>query len=125
MITKIMKKQQGFTLVEVIVVAVIVAVLAAVAIPLYMSYVSDSATNTANNQAAAAATFLSAARSGCQDYAAPANLVAGGQWAYTSNNAAAGAKDVVYTCPTGAILTIAGSTVTCTIKGKVSGAISF
>jgi prepilin-type N-terminal cleavage/methylation domain-containing protein len=45
------RKEKGFTLVEVIVVAVIVAVLAAVAIPLYMGYIKDSKINVANNVA--------------------------------------------------------------------------
>jgi type IV pilus assembly protein PilA len=43
------RKEKGFTLVEVIVVAVIVAVLAAVAIPLYMGYIHDSRLNVCNN----------------------------------------------------------------------------
>ena len=43
------RKEKGFTLVEVIVVAVIVAVLAAVAIPLYMGYIKDSRINVGNN----------------------------------------------------------------------------
>ncbi|MGA2507149.1 MAG: prepilin-type N-terminal cleavage/methylation domain-containing protein [Chitinispirillaceae bacterium] len=45
------RKEKGFTLVEVIVVAVIVAVLAAVAIPLYMGYIKDSRINVGNNVA--------------------------------------------------------------------------
>jgi prepilin-type N-terminal cleavage/methylation domain-containing protein len=45
----IVRKEKGFTLVEVIVVAVIVAVLAAVAIPLYMGYIRDSRVNVGNN----------------------------------------------------------------------------
>ena len=43
------RKEKGFTLVEVIVVAVIVAVLAAVAIPLYMGYIKDSRIDVGNN----------------------------------------------------------------------------
>jgi prepilin-type N-terminal cleavage/methylation domain-containing protein len=54
------KKQQGFTLVEVIVVAVIVAVLAAVAVPIYLNYVENSRTNQCNNIAGALASFCGA-----------------------------------------------------------------
>jgi type IV pilus assembly protein PilA len=52
MVRKLKKNEQGFTLVEVIVVAVIVAVLAAVAIPLYLGYVNDATQNVVNNEAA-------------------------------------------------------------------------
>jgi type IV pilus assembly protein PilA len=55
------KNEQGFTLVEVIVVAVIVAVLAAVAIPLYNGYIRDSRTNVCQNTAGECAAALSAA----------------------------------------------------------------
>jgi len=54
------KKQKGFTLVEVIVVAVIVAILAAVAIPLYTGYIKDSRSNSANNVAGSLASGLGA-----------------------------------------------------------------
>lgn len=69
---KINKKQQGFTLVEVIVVAVIVAVLAAVAIPLYMGYIKDSRINVANNTAGTVASACGATKQ--QN---PANVVTG------------------------------------------------
>jgi prepilin-type N-terminal cleavage/methylation domain-containing protein len=47
--TKLLKNNKGFTLVEVIVVAVIVLILAAVAIPLYQGYMLDSRQATAEN----------------------------------------------------------------------------
>jgi prepilin-type N-terminal cleavage/methylation domain-containing protein len=56
------RKEQGFTLVEVIVVAVIVAVLAAVAIPLYMGYIKDSRINVANNTAGTVASQCGATK---------------------------------------------------------------
>ncbi len=59
---KRVKRQDGFTLVEVIVVAVIVAVLAAVAIPLYNGYVRDSRKNVADNTAGTIASALAATR---------------------------------------------------------------
>jgi prepilin-type N-terminal cleavage/methylation domain-containing protein len=55
------KNEQGFTLVEVIVVAVIVAVLAAVAIPLYNGYIKDSRANVCQNNAASIASAYTAA----------------------------------------------------------------
>jgi prepilin-type N-terminal cleavage/methylation domain-containing protein len=46
---KYLEKNDGFTLVEVVVVAVIVLVLAAVAIPLYTGYINDSRKAAAAN----------------------------------------------------------------------------
>jgi len=48
-------KKNGFTLVEVIVVAVIVLILSAVAIPLYNGYIRDARWNTVTNLAETAA----------------------------------------------------------------------
>ena len=42
------RNRQGFTLVEVIVVAVIVAILSAVAVPLYLGYINSAKVSTAN-----------------------------------------------------------------------------
>jgi prepilin-type N-terminal cleavage/methylation domain-containing protein len=58
------KSQQGFTLVEVIVVAVIIAILAGVAIPLYLNYINNSRLNTASNAAGSAASFAGACMAG-------------------------------------------------------------
>jgi prepilin-type N-terminal cleavage/methylation domain-containing protein len=55
---------EGFTLVEVIVVAVIVAVLASVAIPLYLNYVKTSRDQVARNTAGGIATFCAACQNG-------------------------------------------------------------
>jgi type IV pilus assembly protein PilA len=126
MIKKIQKNQKGFTLVEVIVVAVIVAVLAAVAIPLYMSYISDSAKNTAINQAAATATFLNAARSGAGtsfgNGPAAGTYNTGTKWEYASEG---GSGNVSYNIPAGCTITIGANTVTATVKGQTSNVISF
>ena len=58
--TKLLKSNKGFTLVEVIVVAVIVLILAAVAIPLYNGYMRDSRQAVAESTAGAIASALSA-----------------------------------------------------------------
>ena len=57
-------RSEGFTLVEVIVVAVIVAILAAVAIPLYLNYVNTSRNQVANNMAGSIATFCASCQNG-------------------------------------------------------------
>ena len=61
---KSLNTSEGFTLVEVIVVAVIVAVLAAVAIPLYLNYVTTSRNQVAQNTAGGIATFCAACQNG-------------------------------------------------------------
>jgi prepilin-type N-terminal cleavage/methylation domain-containing protein len=67
------KNEQGFTLVEVIVVAVIVAVLAAVAIPLYNGYIRDSRTNVCQNNAATIASAITAKMAQNANWSVPAN----------------------------------------------------
>ncbi|MDR2727863.1 MAG: prepilin-type N-terminal cleavage/methylation domain-containing protein [Chitinispirillales bacterium] len=59
--TKLLKNNKGFTLVEVIVVAVIVLILAAVAIPLYNGYIEDSRRAALENACGAIASAAGAA----------------------------------------------------------------
>lgn len=74
------KSQQGFTLVEVIVVAVIVAAMAAVAVPMYLAYVDNARSNSASNAAGAVASFLGSCRNsgGNTDHLAAVSDVAAG-----------------------------------------------
>ncbi|MBF0431188.1 MAG: prepilin-type N-terminal cleavage/methylation domain-containing protein [Fibrobacteria bacterium] len=68
---KKLKGQQGFTLVEVIVVAVIVAVLAAVAVPIYLEYIEDARVNQSDNVAGSVASFCGACASNNDDCSSP------------------------------------------------------
>jgi len=122
------RNRQGFTLVEVIVVAVIVAILSAVAVPLYLGYINSAKVSTASNNASSCATYLTSARnSGATAVTGfAAAITAGSILTYTPDNGTA----VTYQVPdstsmatTGSIS--AGGTVTATYKGKSSGAISF
>lgn len=112
------KNQKGFTLVEVIVVAVIVAVLALVAIQLYQGYVREARSNTAENLAASAASFLQAAENVTQNYNPATPLIAGGTW--TSTMPTSG-EVITFACPANARLTVAGNNVTAEI-GNNTGA---
>ena len=58
------KMSDGFTLVEVVVVAVIVSILAATAIPLYLNYITTSRNEVASNAAGGIATFCAACVNG-------------------------------------------------------------
>jgi prepilin-type N-terminal cleavage/methylation domain-containing protein len=127
------KNEQGFTLVEVIVVAVIVAILAAVAIPLYIGYINDSTNNMCNNEAASfAAALASGKNSGYK--AAPTSFGAtidGGlngitvTWTIANFPTGwAGGQDVTYQVKPGVKFTCTGDgfssagTVTATMRGK-------
>ncbi len=104
---KQLKKNKGFTLVEVIVVAVIVAVLALVAIQLYQGYVRDARLNTAENLAASAASYLQTERNrGCS--MSGATVPGGTQIAVTTP---AGVTPANFTVPSNANVTFTGTQV--------------
>lgn len=114
---KLLRKNKGFTLVEVIVVAVIVAVLALVAIQLYQGYVKDARTNTAENLAASAAGYLQTERNrGCT--IAPQSVTGPGQIAVTTPDSSVTAT--TFNVPKNAVVTFTGThatggTVTATV----------
>lgn len=107
---KALKKQNGFTLVEVIVVAVIVAVLAAVAIPLYLNYVNDSRLNSAENAAGSAASFCSACLN-AGGTLTNSTVVTGGGSITCSNG-------TTFAVPAAVILTLSGVVTGSNVKGK-------
>lgn len=111
MLTKTLKNQKGFTLVEVIVVAVIVAVLALVSIQLYRGYVTESRANNAENIAASAASFLQSAVNS-EATVAPAiaagNTVGPNGWAATMPNSG---QVTNFTIPNGYTVTLTATDV--------------
>lgn len=94
-----LKRQSGFTLVEVIVVAIIVAALAGVAIPMYTSYVTSSRTNAAANAAGSVASFAGA----CMNQSGDVTGV-------TVNTETSGAAAILLECKTGAGFEADGTT---------------
>ncbi len=112
--------ENGFTLVEVIVVAVIVAVLALVASMMYRGYVIESRKNTVENTAAAAATFLhTAVNLDCNVDAFTHELDDKGEWNITMP---ATKEKTFFRCPSNMTITIdpGNKTVTASLKGEVS-----
>ncbi|MGA2506478.1 MAG: prepilin-type N-terminal cleavage/methylation domain-containing protein [Chitinispirillaceae bacterium] len=75
------QNENGFTLVEGIVVAVIVAVLSAVATPLYMGYVRDTRINVADNIASMVASACGATK--LEDSSLVAAVINGSPYAST------------------------------------------
>ncbi len=105
------KRNQGFTLVEVIVVAVIVAVLALVGIQLYTGYVQDARQNTAENLAASAAGYLATERN--RESTITTGTVAGpGNIGVTPTG---GNTATTFTVPANATLVISASSVSSTV----------
>jgi type IV pilus assembly protein PilA len=127
------RKQQGFTLVEVIVVAVIVAILAGVSVPLYLGYINNSRTNQATNAAGSAASFVNACRNGGHDVLvgaaalADGDLAAGATLTCDDGVAENPEDDATITVPADVILTVAGNAFTAAHSegGEPSASFSF
>jgi prepilin-type N-terminal cleavage/methylation domain-containing protein len=112
---KVKNKQQGFTLVEVIVVAIIVAALAAVAVPLYLSYVKSSRINAAANTAGSVASFCGACNSAAKTLNEEGILPTGGGSITCDNNTNINIpKDIIVT------YTAASTDSTGAVPGEIS-----
>jgi type IV pilus assembly protein PilE len=117
------KNEQGFTLVEVIVVAVIVAVLAAVAIPLYNGYIRDSRTNVCQNNAATIASTFTAKIAQNAAYATTAAAASGTSVSVPSETAGGPTSNI--TLPTGYNFSVANGTVTVSGPGNSSASVKY
>jgi prepilin-type N-terminal cleavage/methylation domain-containing protein len=122
------RSRQGFTLVEVIVVAVIVAILSAVAVPLYLGYINSAKVSTANANAGACATYLTSARNSGATAVTNfgASMASGAILSYTPE----GGEAVTFTIPDSTTIAAtgdvaAGGTLIATYKGKASKAVNY
>ncbi len=116
------RKQKGFTLVEVIVVAVIVAVLAAVAIPLYNGYIRDSRNNVCQNTAASIASAYTA---GNQSFGA-----INASWHASTTqmkipSVTAGGPDNIINLPSGYTWAVNGSNIDVAGPGQSSASVAY
>jgi type IV pilus assembly protein PilA len=111
-----MKKQQGFTLIELMIVVAIIAILAAIAIPQYNDYTARAQMTEAYTLAAGLKTPISEAYAqdnGAGSCAVPANSVVTGK--YVATVVASGACAVTATMKTAGVNAKAsGKTVTLT-----------
>ncbi|AMJ56050.1 MULTISPECIES: pilin [Stenotrophomonas] len=123
-----MKKQQGFTLIELMIVVAIIAILAAIALPMYRDYVAKSQLAAALAEINPAKTALEVAlqENGAYVPATPQDL--GLQTAPTPRCSAYGASATVLSCTvlgndivTGAVVTLTRTPATgawaCTVTG--------
>ncbi|MEN1941732.1 pilin [Luteimonas sp. MJ174] len=72
-----MKKQQGFTLIELMIVVAIIAILAAIALPAYQDYVARSQVSEANSLASGAKTAVAEEYANTGSWGAITNTTAG------------------------------------------------
>jgi type IV pilus assembly protein PilA len=112
-----MKKQQGFTLIELMIVVAIIAILAAIAIPQYNDYTARAQLSEAFTLASGLKTPIAEAyaqdNTATNSCVAPANSVTTGK--YVASVAASGDCAVVATMKTAGVNSkVSGSTVTLT-----------
>jgi MSHA pilin protein MshA len=98
-------RQQGFTLIELVMVIVIIGILAAVAIPKFVDLSSSAAQAAVNNMAGTISSASTTNFSGCQ----AANLTGGTGSCVTVQTCADGANVVTPTMPTTYALTGTGA----------------
>ena len=117
-------KDQGFTLVEVIVVAVIVAILAVSSIQLYIGYVTDARKQILEGAAGSAATYLNTALNldaVVTSPTIPATISSGGKWVTYMG----GGDSVTYSPPEGITVMISGDFVRAFKAPDTSSAVQF
>ncbi len=112
MMKKSNKNQQGFTLIELMVVVAIIGILAAIAIPAYQDYIARSQYSRVFGE-------ISALKTGAEDQLAQGNAVATAAQIGHVND-----SDIQAAAPTAVIALAGAGTIIGTMGGNASGAIA-